>query len=236
MRQALLILSALVCHAQDPTLPALLAKAQRLSTDQLLSLQARLMAEPAPADRKAYHDLYLSYLRVSRSLATDPKGAAPLLERTVKALEGSRDPEKMALLAGCLGLKISLSPMSGMTLGPRAMGLLDQAQAAAPGNPRVLVLRGVQVLHSPAFVGGGPDQAIPILQAAVAAAASEPASTDPWAPAWGRVESLSWLALAQAQAGQFPAAKATLAQARALDAENGFLDTMVLPYLKEKGQ
>ena len=236
MRKALLILSALVCQAQDPSLPALLAKAQRLSTDQVLSLQARLMAEPAPADRKAYHDLYLSYIRVSRSIGTEIKAAAPLLERTVKALEGTRDPEKMALLAGCLGLKISLSPMSGITLGPRAMGLLDQALAQAPGNPRVLVMRGVQVLHSPAFVGGGPDKAIPILQAAVAAAAKEPVANDPWAPAWGKVESLSWLALAQAQAGQVPAAKATMAQARALDPENGFLDTMVVPHLQEKGE
>ena len=236
MRKAFLVLSAIVCQAQDPALPVLLAKAQRLSTDQVQSLQARLMADPAPADRKAYHDLYLSYIRVSRIIGTDPKGAAPLLDRTVKALEGTRDPEKMALLAGCLGLKISLSPMSGMTLGPRSMGLLDQARAQAPGNPRVMVMRGVQVLHSPAFVGGGPEKAIPILQAAVAAAAQEPAPADPWAPAWGRVESLSWLALAQAQAGQIQAAKATVLQARALDRDNGFLDTMVVPHLQEKGR
>jgi len=236
MRYMLLVLPALVCQAQEAELPALLAKAQRVSTEQLQSLQARLKADPAPMERKGYYDLYLSYLLASRRIGSDPKGVAPGLERLVKALEGTRDPERMALLGGCLGLKISLSPMSGITLGPRAQGLFAQARSQAPGNPRPMLMAGVHVLHSPAFVGGGPDPAIPILEAAVAAAATEPAPADPWAPAWGRIESLGWLAYAQAQAGQVDAARATVQRARALDPENGFLDTMVLPLLKEKGQ
>ena len=234
MRSLLFVLPALVCQAQAPELPAQLARAQRLSTDQVLGLQARLKADPAPAERKAYYELYLAYLLASRRIGPDPRGAAPGLERTVKALEGTRDPERMALLGGCLGLKISLSPMSGMTLGPRAMGLFSQAEAQAPGNPRPILLRGISVLHSPAFVGGGPDKAIPILEAALAAAEHEPVAADPWAPAWGRVESLSWLAFAQAQAGRLDAARAMIQRARALDPENGFLDTMVLPQLKDR--
>jgi len=92
------------------------------------------------------------------------------------------------------------------------------------------------VLHMPAFVGGGAARAIPVLEAALAAAEKEAAPADAWAPSWGRIESLSWLALAQAQAGQAAAARATVQRARALDPDNGFLDTMVLPLLKEKGQ
>jgi len=236
MRSMLLILPALVCQAQDADLTAQLAKAQRLGTEQVLTLQARVKADPAPAERKAYYDLYLTYVLASRRMGTDPKGAAPVVERTVKALEGTRDPERMALLAGFLGLKISLSPMSGISLGPRAMGLLNQAEAQAPGNPRPVLMRGVQVLHMPAFVGGGAARAIPVLEAALAAAEKEAAPADAWAPSWGRIESLSWLALAQAQAGQAAAARATVQRARALDPDNGFLDTMVLPLLKEKGQ
>jgi len=234
MRSLLLLLPAIVVHAQAPDLPAQLAKAQRLSTDQVLSLQAQLMADPAPPERKAYQELYLAYVLSSRRVGPDPKGAAPLLDRTVKALEGSRDPERMALLGGCQGLKISLSPISGISLGPKAMGLFDRALAQAPDNPRPMVLKGVHLLHSPAFVGGGPEAAIPVLEAAVALAAREPLPADPWAPAWGRVESLSWLALAQAQAGRTEAALATIQRARALDPDNGFIDTMVLPVLKGK--
>jgi tetratricopeptide (TPR) repeat protein len=236
MKALLLLLPALVCHAQDPDLPRQLAKAQRLGTEQLLTLQARLAADPAPAEQKSYDQQYLAYCLASRGLQTDPKGTAPALERLVKELEPSRDPERMALLGACLGLKISLSPMSGMTLSPQAMALFDQALALSPDNPRILTLRAVHVLHTPAFFGGGAKVAIPILTAAAGAAAHAPAPADPWAPAWGRVDSLSWLALAQAQAHQIDAAKASVEQARALDPDNGFLDRMVLPLLKESAR
>jgi len=232
MRSLLLLIPALVCQAQEPSLPAQLAKAQRLTVDDLQTLQARLLADPAPAAQKEYYGLYLGYVLASR----DPKAREALLERTVKALEGTRDPARMALLGGCLGLKISLSPMSGISLGPKAMGLFDEALAKSPGDPRIQTLRGVHILHTPAFVGGGADAAIPVLQAAVAAAAKEAAPADPWAPAWGRVESLSWLALAQAKAGKKAEAMATVQQARALDPDNGFLDSMVLPALAETGK
>ena len=234
MRRLLLALPVLVLQAQEPDLPALLAKAQRLPTDQVLTLQARLAAEPAPADRKAYHELLLAYTLASRSTQSDPKGSKALVERSLKALEGTRDPERMALQGAFCGLMIGFSSMSAMTLGPKAQGLFQQALVQSPGNPRVLVLKGVNVLHTPAFFGGGPEAALPVLEEAVKAAEKEPASADPWAPAWGKVESLSWLAYAQAEAGRKDEARATMARAYALDPVNGFLATMVKPRLGAK--
>jgi len=116
------------------------------------------------------------------------------------------------------------------------MALFAQALAQQPANPRILVAKGVHVLYTPAFYGGGPAAAMPILEAAAKAAAAEPAPTDPWAPRWGRVESLGWLAYAQAEAGLRAEAKASVAQALALDPANGFIQRMVLPRLQEKPQ
>lgn len=234
MRRLFLALPFLALQAQDPDLPAQLAKAQRLATDQVLTLQARLAADPAPAERKAYHELLLAYTLASRTAQSDPKGSRALVERSLKALEGTRDPERMALQGAFCGLMIGFSSASGMTLGPKAQGLFQQALAQRPGNPRILVLKGVNVLHTPAFFGGGPEAALPVLQEAVDAAFKEPAPADPWAPAWGKVESLSWLAYAQAEAGRKDEARATVARALALDPVNGFLETMVKPKLEAR--
>jgi hypothetical protein len=228
MRHLLFVLPFLTLQAQEPELPALLAKAQRLSTDQVLTLQARLAAEPAPG-QKEYHELYLSYVLASRRGQSDPKGSRLAVERALRTLEGTRDPERLALQGAFCGLMIGFSSGSAMTLGPKALALFDQA----PGNPRALVFKGVHLLHTPAFFGGGSKAAIPVLEEAASAAQKEAPSKDPWAPAWGRVESLSWLAYAQAEAGQPDAARATVARALALDPVNGFIQTMVLPRLKD---
>jgi hypothetical protein len=236
MRPLLFVLPAVLGFAQEADLPALLSKVQRLPTEQVRTLQARLALDPASAEKKAYHELHLAYVIASRTTADDPKGSKALVERTLKAFEGTQDPESRALVGGLIGLKIGFSPMSGMTLGPKAMGIFDEALAKRPGSPRIALLRAVHVLHTPAFVGGGAKAALPLLESAVKLAEQEAAPSDPWAPAWGRVEGLGWLAYAQAEAGQGPAARQTADRVLVLDPGNGFVTRMVLPRLQEKGQ
>ena len=232
MRYLLLALPILSLQAQDPALTTELARVQRLSTDQVRTLQARLAADPAPQEKKAYYDLYLTYTLASRWSQSDPKAAKALVDRSMASLEGTKDPERMALLGAFCGLKIGFSSASGITLGPKAMGLIDQARAQRPGTPRILTLKGVHVLHTPSFFGGGAEAAIKVLEEAVQAAAKEAAPADPWAPSWGRVESLSWLACAQASAGKKDEARATVARALALDPADGFIASMVTPRLQ----
>ncbi|WP_306590996.1 hypothetical protein [Geothrix sp. 21YS21S-4] len=234
MRHALAALPALVCAAQEADLPAQLARIEGLPTEQVRSLQAKLALDPAPAAKKAYHELHLAYVLASRTRQEDPKGSKELVERTLKAFEPSQDPECRALVGALLGLKISASPASAITLAPKAMGIFNDAAAKAPGSPRVALLRAVHLLHTPAFAGGGAKVALPLLEAAVALAEKEPAPRDPWAPAWGRIESLGWLAFAQAQDGQVAAARGTANRALALDPGNGFVARMVLPRLEGK--
>lgn len=236
MRHPLAALPAVLCFAQEADLPAQLARVQRLPLEQVRSLQARLALDPAPAEKKAYHELHLAYVLASRTRQEDPKGARALVEASLKAHEGAQDPESQALIGAFLGLKIGFSPMSGISLSPKAMGLFDKALAKQPDSPRIALLRAIHLLHTPAFVGGGVKVALPLMEAAAAMAEKEAAPTDPWTPAWGRVESLGWLAYAQAEAGDPEAARKTAERTLALDPGNGFVTHMVLPKLQAKAQ
>jgi len=236
MRHLLAVLPAVLCFAQDAGLPAQLARIQRLPIDQVRALQAKLALDVAPAEKKAYHELHLAYVLASRTRQEDPKGCKALVDSSLKAFEATQDPESQALLGAFLGLKIGFSPMSGMTLSPKAMGLFDQALAKQPASPRIALLRAIHLLHTPAFVGGGVKVALPLMEAAVALAEKEQPSTDPWAPTWGRIESLGWLAYAQAEAGQIAAARQIADRALALDPGNGFVTRMVLPRLQERAK
>lgn len=234
MRSTLLLVPALVCTAQDADLAAKLSRLGNLSTEELRMLQVRLAADPAPAAKKAYHEHYLAYQLAARVRENDPKAARSLVERSIRALEGNRDPECKALIAALLGLKIGFEPMAGITLSPQATSLFQEAAVQAPASPRIRLLHAIHVLHMPAFVGGGAKAALPLMERAAKLAEEEAATTDPWAPAWGKVESLTWLALTQFQAGQFEVARRTADRALEVDPKYGFLVNVVLPKLQPK--
>jgi len=224
-----LFLPVALCLTAQDDLPLRLAKIQGMATDPLQDLQGRLAAAELPAEARAYHEAYLNYALVTRLREKDPKGAEALLDRTMKALEPRQDGESLALLGACIGLKLGFSPMSGMTLAPKASRLFEKATQASPASPRVRLFHGSHVLHTPAFFGGGPKKALPILEGAVQTAEAEAQKppTDPWAPRWGRVEAYAWLAIAQASAGLQTEAETSLAKGRALDPEHGFLNYAV---------
>jgi len=225
MKIATLIVPAIIAlslQAQDDLTPKL-ARALGMSLDNVRDLQARLAAASATPEQKAYHEALLSYCTVTFTREKEPKQAEADLDRTMKVLETRKDADSMALLGACLGYKLGFSPMSGMSLAPKALGLFEDAEKLDPNNPRVLVFHGIHILHSPEFFDGGADKALPILENSVKAAEAEAAPKDPWAPRWGKVESLGWLAIAQAEKGLFPQAEASLAKARTADATHGFI-------------
>lgn len=220
---AFFLLPAVLCLSAQEDLPAGLARAQGLRADALRDLQARLAASEAPAEAKAYHDAFLAYVLVNQIREADPRGAEAMVDRALKALEGRKDPEAQALHGALVAHKMSFHPDLAMTLFPKAEALHQASLKAAPANPRALLLWGVYTLHKPAFVGGGAAQALPLLEAARKAAEAEGMPKDPWAPRWGRVEALAWLAIAQAREGKKTDAETTLAAARALDPAHGML-------------
>lgn len=222
---ALLLLPAALCLAAQDDLSAQLTRVQGLGSDTLRDLQARLALSGAPEAARVYHEAHVTYALVNQRRGADTKAAEAQVERALKALGGRKDADALALQGALVTQKMSFSPASAMTLAPRASGLYEAALKAEPANPRALLLHGIYVLHTPAFFGGGAERALPLLEGAVKAATAE-ASTpapDPWAPRWGRIEALAWLAIAQAQARQGAEAEATLAAARNLDPTHGLL-------------
>lgn len=220
MRHFALLLPALVSLAAQDDLPARLAQVQGLNLDTLRDLQARLALSEAPAAAKAYHEAHLAYVLAGR---LDRKAAEALVEQQLKVLTPLKDAESLALQGGLLGYKLGFNPAAAMFLSPKANGCFEAALKAAPQNPRARLFQAIHLLNTPAFFGGGPAKALPLLQAAAQAAETEAPSPDPWAPRWGRAESLLWLAIGQAQAGQGPEAEATLAKARTVAPEHGML-------------
>lgn len=220
MRHLLLALPALLSLAAQDDLPSRLALAQGLDVDALRDLQARLALSQAPAAARTYHEALLAYALAGQ---LDPKAAEPLVDQHLRALAPLKDAESLALRGALLGHKLGFSPASAMVLAPKASGCFEAALQAAPGNPRALLLQAVHLLHTPAFFGGGPAKALPLLTAAVQAAQAEAPAQDPWAPRWGRVESLVWLAIAQAQAKQPQEAEQSLAKAQALAPQHGMV-------------
>lgn len=213
---------ALSLQAQEDLAPKL-ARAQGTSLEQVRDLQARLAAADATPEQKAYQTAFLNYCIVNLTREKEPKQAEALLDRNIKALEPCKDAESMALLGGCIGQKLGFSPMSGMFLAPKALGLFEEAAKLNPKSPRVLMLYGVHILHTPSFFGGGADKALPILENAVKAAEAEITPKNSWAPRWGKVECYGWLAMTQAEKGLFPQAEANIAKAKALDPGHGFI-------------
>ncbi len=231
MRIYLLLLPVLTfsLSAQDVDLTAQLQRTQRLGTDALRGLQAKLAQDPTPIEQKAYFQAFVGYTLASHLQHQDAKTSEALLDRTLKGLEGRKDADSLALMGACFGLKIGFSPNSGMTLAPKAMGLFQQALKLSPGNPRVLFFQGLHVYHTPAFFGGGAEKAMPILEAAVKAGEHEKPAENAWTPRWGKAESLAWLALVQLDRQQTEAASLSLNAALAMDEEYAFAVKVVKP-------
>lgn len=74
---------------------------------------------------------------------------------------------------------------NGAQYTPMIMQAVESAIALNPENPRGFYIKGQQLFHMPAFIGGGPDAAKPFLEKALEKFESfEPASSIH--PSWGK--------------------------------------------------
>lgn len=142
--------------------------------------------------------------------------------------------DAVALRAALQGLAFRfMSPQAGMALGAEMEEGFGRALGLEPANPRVLLLKGLNDLHKPKEVGGGPDRAKPLFEAAVAAFGKAPAAGDA-AIAWGRVDALVWSGICASRLGDWTAARDRFRQA--LDASPGHAWTkhVLLPGAEKK--
>jgi tetratricopeptide (TPR) repeat protein len=163
-----------------------------------------------------------------------PDEARPLLEAADRALEraaaGRPLPETLALHASVLGQRIAVGGMAdGIRFGPRSGALMGEAERAGPRNPRVWLLRGMNAMFAPAAFGGGLDRAETALRRAAALFESDRAA--PPAPTWGQADVHVALGQVYAKQGRRDEARAAYRQVLALQPDNAWVRSVLLPAL-----
>lgn len=166
--------------------------ADRLARADLL-LERALVVFPSDPWLLHYRG-YAAYRRAILALDGDRAAADKFLERAADDLERSAEklpwPETPALQSAVAGLRISLSPMRGMTLGMQVGEFDGRAATLGAGNPRVLLLQAHGARNTPAEYGGSVERAKELARRAMKAFETD--KPGPLAPAWGKDE-CAWL-------------------------------------------
>lgn len=143
-----------------------------------------------------------------------------------------RFADAVALRAGLQGMAYQfVSPQAGMALGAEMEEGLGRALGMEPGNPRVLLLKGMNDLHKPKEVGGGPEKAKPSFEAAVAAFAKAPAGG---ALDWGRDDALAWSGICASRMGDWESARSRFRELLAVNPGHAWTKYVLLPEAEKK--
>jgi tetratricopeptide (TPR) repeat protein len=138
--------------------------------------------------------------------------------------------EAPGLLSAVYGAKIAQAPDLGMTLGMQASALMSRALSMDPANPRLLVLRGTSLYHTPPEYGGSVKEAEASFRRALARFDQVSAGA-PW-PNWGRFDAHVWLGQALAARGDKAGARAEYEKALAIAPASNWVKFGLLPKVK----
>ena len=171
-----------------------------------------LLNGPKPDRERAKRHCDAGIAAATRALELDPKFAGAL-----------------AVKAGLTGLSTRfVDPASLISLGAQIEEDLSRAHALGRDDPRVSLFDGINALHKPAFVGGGPRPALARLERAIEQFGAEQV-TDAAAPDWGRDDAYLWAGRASMQIEDYASARAYFTQALAVNPANGWVRSSLLP-------
>jgi tetratricopeptide (TPR) repeat protein len=192
-----------------------------------------------PNDRLLLYYRSLALYRMAaqymgRNRNDDAKKALEEADRLLEQIE-TRAPaaDALALRGAVLGQLIGLSgnPLSGMTLGPKATGLIDRAMDLEPNNPRVWLVRGMSAMFTPRMFGGGTDKAERDLRKAAELFGVERVVSP--APSWGHADAYIWLGQALQKEGKTEDARAAYEKALEISPSNAWVKQSLLPSLSK---
>ena len=128
------------------------------------------------------------------------------------------DEDVTAIMSMLYGLEIAISPVRGFYLGRKVQRIFDAAQTGGRQNPRLRLAQGLSLLYRPKLFGGGPQNAIPDLDAAIA-------GFDPRLPTessicWGLADAMLALARARIALREWPLAITLVNAVAARDPQN----------------
>ena len=157
------------------------------------------------------YDYALSQYRLalSANLTNQTDVAKTAINKSMEKLQQLEEnaPENVevkALLAQVYGYKIALEPFKGMYYGPKSGNTLQQAESISPNNPRVLLVKGIGALNTPAMFGGSADVAFDSFNKSIDAYADDQYSDYHW----GFAEAYTWRGLVHQQRGDMVNAQA----------------------------
>lgn len=236
---------ALPAHAGDTTTPtaSLAAAKQQLQAgvsasqaDAILKARAAFAAlqQANPKDaRLACWIAVASWRAVPLLQTADAEQAKRVCKDGIAAADQAikLDPklaDAVAIKAGLQGISLSFNPLAAMTLGPEMEESFGRAEGLDAKNPRVWLLKAMNTMHKPAFVGGGAKRAMPQFERAIALFASQD-SVGVDAFDWGRADAEIWAGRCQLKLGEPQLAKTHYEKALALDPDNGWVSKVLMP-------
>ncbi|HEX6053240.1 MAG TPA: tetratricopeptide repeat protein [Gemmatimonadaceae bacterium] len=192
-----------------------------------------------PNDRLLLYYRSLSLYRLAaqymgRNRNNDAKKALEEADRLLEQIETKAPAgDALALRGAVVGQLIGLSsnPLSGMTLGPKASGLIERAMELEPNNPRVWLVRGISSMFTPKMFGGGTDKAERDLRKAAELFAAERVVAP--APSWGHADAYIWLGQTLQKEGKAEDARAAYEKALELSPSNAWVTQSLLPSLSK---
>ena len=176
------------------------------------------------------YDQALAYYRLALSL--NLKGqtseASDALDKAMSLLEtldqsSPNDVEIKTLLSQVYGYKIALAPLKGIYYGPKAGDKLSEAEALAPNNPRVQLVKGIAKYNTPAMFGGSIKAASDAFEQALVAFEQDQYSNYHW----GHAETYTWRGLIKLQNGEVDAAKKDWQLALNLNPDYGWAKMLI---------
>lgn len=176
------------------------------------------------------YDAALAHYRLA--LSANLSGRAQLAKSAIKQAmsqleqlntHGQDNVEVKALLAQVYGYTIALSPIKGIVYGSKAQNMLKQAKQLAADNPRVLLVQGIAAINTPPMFGGDKEEALSLLNQAIAAYADDIYSSYHW----GYAEAYTLRGMIYQQQGQRSQALADWQQALKLDPNYGWAKSLI---------
>lgn len=195
------------------------------------SFAALLAAEPANPSLN-YWVALCGWRALPLLTDTDKEAAKKLCKESIAACDRAitarpKFADAIALKAGLQALSLSFNPAAAMALGPEMDEAYGRAEGLDESNPRVLLFKGINTLHKPAFVGGGADKARSIFERAIALSAAT--SSDSTAIDWGREDVHVWSGICLSRLNRWTEAAAEFRKALALNPEYAWAKYRLLP-------
>jgi tetratricopeptide (TPR) repeat protein len=205
-------------------------------------VRARSLFAQAAEGPDAYLAHYYAALAANRAatllMDEDADRADQFIDDAIERLERSAElnadfAEAPILLSSVYGTKIAVRPRMAMVLSPRAQRAVEDAERLDASNPRLALVRGISLYHTPEQWGGSKRDALEHLDRAICQ--FQEADGDPGlAPSWGYDEALAWKGMTLLALGRADDAVQAYGQALRVNPEYAWVREVLLPQARRK--